>query len=326
MGKNLTVLLLFVSVLTHAQPAAEKYFQKIRNNTAQLTAFMSQMPKGGDLHHHSGGSLYAEPLLDRAIKEDFYLNTQTMAVTKEKGMGNDWIKFSELEKQGLLENYRIKILSHWSIKDYYPGLHPSDKLFFESFDKFWPAVEGHLAEGLMETKNRAIKDNVSYIETQFSPVHFTIESKDLNGYNNSLRQLAFNRNEKEVMQLLGTIYDSILNRGAVVQAIAFNKNFVEKLHDSLKIDDERFTMRYQNFVFRFMPPVDLFKSLVMSFISAEKSDLIVGVNIVAPEDGEVSMRDYWLHMLMFKFCHQKYPAVKYTMHAGELTMGLVQPE
>jgi hypothetical protein len=27
----------------------------------------------------------------------------------------------------------------------------------------------------------------------------------------------------------------------------------------LKIDNERFTMRYQNFVLRFMEPVDLFK-------------------------------------------------------------------
>ena len=29
---------------------------------------------------------------------------------------------------------------------------------------------------------------------------------------------------------------------------------------------------------------------------------------------------------MFKYCHSKYPDVKYTLHAGELTLGLVQPE
>jgi adenosine deaminase len=31
-------------------------------------------------------------------------------------------------------------------------------------------------------------------------------------------------------------------------------------------------------------------------------------------------------MLMFKYCHSRYPSVKYTLHAGELTLGLVQPE
>jgi hypothetical protein len=39
----------------------------------------------------------------------------------------------------------------------------------------------------------------------------------------------------------------------------------------LKIDNERFTMRYQNFVLRFMEPVDLFKNLVVAFISADES-------------------------------------------------------
>jgi adenosine deaminase/adenosine deaminase CECR1 len=51
----------------------------------------------------------------------------------------------------------------------------------------------------------------------------------------------------------------------------------------LKIDNERFTMRYQNFVLRFMEPVDLFKNLVVAFISVDP--LMAGVNIVSPEDG-----------------------------------------
>ena len=98
------------------------------------------------------------------------------------------------------------------------------------------------------------------------------------------------------------------------------------MHNDLKIDDSQFTMRYQNFVLRFMEPVDLFKNLVIAFISADGSPLMAGVNIVSPEDGETSMNDYWLHMIMFKYCHSRYPNVKYTMHAGELTLGLVQPE
>jgi adenosine deaminase/adenosine deaminase CECR1 len=35
-----------------------------------------------------------------------------------------------------------------------------------------------------------------------------------------------------------------------------------------------------------MEPVDLFKNLVIAFISTDSSDLMVGVNIVSPEDGE----------------------------------------
>jgi adenosine deaminase/adenosine deaminase CECR1 len=53
-------------------------------------------------------------------------------------------------------------------------------------------------------------------------------------------------------------------RDAAADAADFNTNFVAKLHNDLKIDNERFTMRYQNFVLRFMEPVDLFKNLVVA--------------------------------------------------------------
>jgi adenosine deaminase/adenosine deaminase CECR1 len=86
----------------------------------------------------------------------------------------------------------------------------------------------------------------------------------------------------------------------------------------LKIDNERFTMRYQNFVLRFMEPVDLFKNLVVAFISADSSPLMAGVNIVSPRRRATSMKDYWLHMVMFNYCHTKFPDVKYSMHGTNL--------
>jgi adenosine deaminase/adenosine deaminase CECR1 len=34
-------------------------------------------------------------------------------------------------------------MEKWSIKDYNEVSYPSDKLFFESFEKFSPAIVGH---------------------------------------------------------------------------------------------------------------------------------------------------------------------------------------
>jgi adenosine deaminase/adenosine deaminase CECR1 len=56
------------------------------------------------------------------------------------------------------------------------------------------------------------------------------------------------------------------------------------------------------------------------------SDLIVGVNIVGPENGVVAIRDYTLHMKMFRFLKQRLPTVKLAMHSGELVLGMVPPE
>jgi hypothetical protein len=319
--------LLFSALLNfgYAQ-TTNTYFEKIRNNDAALTAFFAQMPKGGDLHHHYSGSIYAEPMIERVIFENFYLNLETMQVAKEKPTTGKWETFSNLISSGKLDHYKQQLLQNWSIKDYNGVSYPSDKLFFESFGKFSPAIVGNFGQGLLELKNRAISENVSYIETQLSTIPSGINTEDIIGFNAKLRTLGANKDEAGVGQLLDSIYETLMKRDAAVYAEDFNTNFVAKLHNELKIDDARFTMRYQNFVLRFMEPIDFFKNLVIAFISSDTSPLMAGVNIVSPEDGETSMKDYWLQMVMFKYCHSRFPNVKYTMHAGELTLGLVQPE
>ncbi|MEO7978042.1 adenosine deaminase [Flavobacterium sp.] len=325
MTRIITFFCIFIAQISFSQ-SAESYLEKNRNNEALLTAFFQQMPKGGDLHHHFSGSIYTEPLLERAIAEDFYLNLVTMQVSKNKPSNGNWETFSSLKNKGQLAFYEQQVMQTWSAKDYNGVSVPSDDLFFDSFDKFFPVIDGHFAEGLIELKKRALSENVSYIETQFSIIPCDMKLDDLSDFNSKLRQAASQKDEKAVLKLLDNLYQSIQQKDAKKYAADFNTNFIAKLHKDLKMDDGRFTMRYQNFVLRFMEPVDLFKNLVIAFISANESKLVAGVNIVSPEHGENSMKDYWLHMVMFKYCHSKYADVKYTLHAGELTLGLVQPE
>lgn len=324
MTRIITLFCFFIAQIGFSQ-TAENYLEKIRNNEALLTAFFQQMPKGGDLHHHFSGSIYAEPLLERAIAEDFYLNLETMAVSKIKPAQGNWQTFSSLKNDGKLDFYEQKVMQTWSAKDY-NGSVPSDDLFFDSFQKFEPTIQGHFAEGMLELKKRALAENVSYIETQLSTIPCDMNVSDLTDFNSKLRQASSQKDEKVAMKLLDELYKAIQQKEAKKYATDFNTNFIAKLHKDLKIDDDKFTMRYQNFVLRFMDPVDLFRNLTIAFISANDSKLVAGVNIVSPEHGENSMKDYWLHMLMFKYCHTKFPDVKYTLHAGELTLGLVQPE
>ncbi|WP_348812702.1 adenosine deaminase [Flavobacterium maritimum] len=306
--------------------SANSYFEKIRNNEVALTAFFSQMPKGGDLHHHYSGSVYAEPILQYAILENFYLNTETMMVAREKPFNGNWEQFSTLRSKGQLEEFKQKIIHKWSVKDYNNVDYPSDKLFFEAFEKFMLASDEMFKSGLLELKNRAVKENLSYIETQLSTIPAAVNMEELTKLDPQLRTMAAEKDEKAIMELLDKVYKELMKKNVGIYAKDFNTNFVGKLHSDLKIDDDRFTMRYQNFVLRFMEPTELFKNLVVAFISADTSPLMAGVNIVSPEDGETSMKDYWLHMMMFKYCHSRFPDVKYTLHAGELTLGLVQPE
>jgi adenosine deaminase len=101
---------------------------------------------------------------------------------------------------------------------------------------------------------------------------------------------------------------------------------LENFHKSLNLDDDSFTLRFQNAFYRLKNPSYIFADLMVAFISSNQSPLINGVNIVGQEDSEVAMNDYWLHMQMYNFLSKKFPNAKNALHAGELTLGVVKPE
>lgn len=322
---RLVLLILLLSIEGHAQQAAS-YLEKIRGNTALLTAFFSQMPKGGDLHHHYSGSVYAETFLEYVIDKDLFVNKATLEISDKKSPQGEWSTFSDLKKEGTLTKYKQRLLQKWSVKDYNGVDNASDNQFFETFPAFGLTAKATLEKGLLEIRDRAKKENVSYIETIFASIPCESSVADLQRFNNRLRNVQEKRDAQAAIKLLDTLYQAMLSRNIRECAVQFNTGTLDRLHRTLSIDDSRFTMRYQNYVSRHAEPVDLFKNLITAFESANADTLIVGVNIVAREDHEISMKDYWLHMVMFRFCHTKYPAVKYALHAGELTLGVVKPE
>jgi adenosine deaminase len=73
-------------------------------------------------------------------------------------------------------------------------------------------------------------------------------------------------------------------------------------------------------------PQSVFAQILAGFETASADPRVVGINLVQPEDNPVAVRDFRLQMSMIDYLHGLYPAVKITLHAGELTEGLVAPE
>ncbi|NHA03720.1 adenosine deaminase [Mucilaginibacter sp. HC2] len=326
MKKYLTLIFLFFYFSVDAQ-SVNTYLDKIRNNPAKLTAFFSQMPKGGDLHHHYSGSVYAETFIKYVIEKDYFLNKQTLEVNNRKTSEDEnWTKFSTLEKDGQLSEYKFRLLQKWSIKDYNQVSIPSDKQFFETFPNFSIASRNDVETGLLEIKKRAIDEHVSYIETTFfSPACGRTDDVSLQ-FDPKLQVVLKEKNVTHCQAILDTVYGELIKKDIISCADNFSANTITKTHSSLHIDDDLFTMRYQTYTVRTFEATEVFKRLLSAFDAASKNPLIVGVNILSPENNDIAMRDYWLHMQMFRYLHMKYPGVKYSMHAGELTLGLVKPE
>lgn len=331
--KWLVAALIFCTSLStlSAQITAEKYatdyLNSIRDNRALLTVFFQQMPKGGDLHHHFSGSVYAETYFDFVVNSDYWVNVKTLAIFDKMPSPNaDIRKFSEIKAAGALNEIRYQLLRYWSVKDYFPGDEASDKHFFDAFDKFDLASKGVPRDGLLEIKQRAKAENVQYIECMYRSAKHGVDISDLKPYAIVMDSLLRQKNSSSLSIVLDSLYAHFMRKGIEGKVQDYTQA-LEKVHRELMIDDNTFTMRFQGYVTRVLEDqVTLFGNMLASFLSADRSPLIVGVNIVAPEDNPSAMHNYWLHMQMFKWCKQHFPKVKFSMHAGELTLGLVKPE
>jgi hypothetical protein len=306
------------------EKCTRRYFESIRDKEAELTAFFLDMPKGGDLHHHFAGSVYAESFATMAVLRQMWLHTSTLKLANQPGVESDWVKISDLQKSGTWSEYRDRLLRLWSVKDFQAAENrPSYAQFFNSFGHFGQ-IEDDLDGGLLELKKRAKAEKVAYLETMMKRVNCGPLPVKYQAYTTLLQNLARN-NESAALDTLRSLYRHFRTPALENCVRDFNANINER-HQRLAIDDADFTLRYQTYVLRVNDPMFLYRQLIASFLAAEWSPLVVGVNIVAPEHDEVSMSNYQLHMLMFRVCTEFHPNVKKSLHAGELVLGLVKPE
>ncbi|MFD1378841.1 adenosine deaminase family protein [Fodinicurvata halophila] len=85
------------------------------------------------------------------------------------------------------------------------------------------------------------------------------------------------------------------------------------------------TVRYIAQVLRTVPPAEVLAQSMVAFALAERDPRVVAVNLVAPEDNDLVLETYEEQMQIVGRLSEQYPEVGVTLHAGELTLGLVPP-
>src|SRR5579864_1696318 len=161
-------LLLLISVVAVAQTAEQRtarYLDSVRNQPSLLLAFLHEVPKGGDLHNHLSGAIYAEDLLDFAASDNFCVDRTTSQLlgapcdSCEKYTAKPGVRCAYGDH--ILYN---QIIDAWSMRNWRPGDESGHDHFFATFDKFELAADSHVAESIASVINRAAKENVCYIE------------------------------------------------------------------------------------------------------------------------------------------------------------------
>lgn len=304
----------------------ERTFETHVPNVAMQNLFFTQMPKGGDLHHHYSGSIYAETYLEWVKNNDWFIDTCNFKIVKTKG--NETCKIVTVDQLIADDTLYRKLLMLWSDKDFDNHSHnqlPPDSNFFNTFGYFSPISDQYMDVGLNIIKQRAISENVSYIESMLSRVGINssefFNTDEVKMFNNELRHATTQEEVNALLDRISAVYTRNQAFSAKVQ------NFVtelERRHEG--IDTANFTMRYQAYAVRVLDPLQVYTDLLASYKAVLSSPLIVGVNIVAPENNTVAINDYTLHMRMFNYLVGKYPQVPHSLHAGELTIGMVEPK
>ena len=78
-------LMLYPSVATSQEDldgSVSKLFEQIKTKPVELRHFLQNFPKGGDLHSHLSGAVYAESYLELASERDLCVDLKSKVLSK----------------------------------------------------------------------------------------------------------------------------------------------------------------------------------------------------------------------------------------------------
>lgn len=308
--------MLSLALSSLANASVQTYFDQIKHNPKALTSFFQTMPKGGELHYHLAGGAYPEAMIDLLRGYDYCLNSQTATVLP---LNPDCQKVQKSDLNTDSPLYH-QLISAWSMQDFDHRESGHDH-FFHAFGKFLPLVFDHRPALLVDIMQRAAQQHELYLEIMEIPDNAASTQFD------NLVQSAASDEEKQAILLKN--HDFQTNIQHTVDETANMLTEARQLLNCEQNPDQevcRLTIRFQYYVLREQSPNKVFAQALNGFEAAKRSNLIVGVNLVQPEDGPISLRDYQEQMSIFHYLHQQYPQVHVSLHAGEITPALANTQ
>jgi len=309
---------LSIVVLVKAGPplSIEQQLNQLRKSPPELYAFLLRMPKGGDLHNHLAGAIYAERFIDAAAASGLCIEKSDWKMVPTCTGPNDVeAKFADQDNHTYNE-----IIDAFSMRNYVPGRQSPHDHFFDSFGLFLLADKGHTGEFVADLARRAADQNESYIELMALVGGSTVAKLGA--------AAGFDGNfDSSADKLRAAGFDAVVS-GLKNTVDQIEKDRLAALHCEQDGSSAacQVTVRYVYQVLREFPKEQVFAQTMAGFGLAAADPRVVAINFVQPEDGINAMHDYHLHMQMVDFCKRLYPKVHITLHAGELVSGLVPPD
>jgi adenosine deaminase len=292
------------------------YLEQVRSDPARLHVFVQEMPKGGDLHTHLSGVPYAESFLKWAAEDGMCISTATWAITSAPcADGSRFV--TDIVADADLYDQAIDGLSMRN----FPLASPTfgHDHFFKAFALFGTVSENHKGEMLAEAARRAAADNTDYLELMI-----TLQSDPLA---EAAAKVAWTGDmETDYRNLLAGLHVPVATGAAEVDMLFAEERQLLSCDSAAPEHACRVTIRFIQQANRLSSHRKVFASLILGSELAMRDPRVVGVDLVAPEDAAPALANYDLHMQMLAFLKKKYPVLKISLHAGEITANFVEPQ
>jgi adenosine deaminase len=323
------LVVLLPTQLTHAQGArvqrnagtAEQrtasHYEVIRSRPPQLFAFLLRMPKGGDLHNHLSGTIYAESYIQWAADRGLCVNQVALAFATCDQSANQ-VPASTALTNGALYRQLVDSLSmrNWELS----GQSGHDH-FFDAFAKFGAVSGTQVGAMIAEAASRAARGRLRYLELMFTTdggVASRIGGQV--GWDGSPEQTLAKLKEANIGEA------AVQSRKNLLSAEQ-EKDKLLKCGTAQADPGCGVTIRYIYTVSRGGALGPVYAQMVAGLMMASEADSkVVALNMVGAEDALLSMENFTTQMKMLDFLHRQYPKAHIALHAGELAPGLVPPE
>ena len=284
-----------------------------------LRAFLYRMPKGGDLHNHLSGAAYAEANIRAGAARGGCFDPQTATVSPPPCVAPkrplaDAVGNAVLNKT---------LVNAWSMRDFVPTSGNSNHdHFFDSFALFGGVAQpGDMAA---EVVDRAGRQRMRYVELMI-----TFQG-------GAVGALA----DKVALRTPWTgdaaTFEAALKAAGLADLTAAARRDIDALEARMRAvmacdtaaphPGCAVTVRWLQQVTRTAPPARVFAASLFGMLLERADPRVVGIDFVAPEDNPVALSDYTAQMRMLDYLHARMPEAQVSLHAGELTLGLVRPE
>lgn len=324
-------------------PSAEldAVFAKAATSRPLLRILLTKLPKGADLHNHVGGGTYAEDFIAWAAAADgcFSKSAQSLVSAPCGEANGDLVALKGLPERD--PDLYSDIVDALSTRRFEQGVGDPEvsghRRFFRTFGR--SGRGGGADRGVRiqaEALRQAALDNTLYLELMAgsSASRAVVEASAAITWADPWMQTADGsppqRLDTKVLQARLDQLKPVIDKAtpAAIAGADANDKTIATLNRCGTAKPEPacdVTLRYLLSISRQRPPEVVFGQMAAAFALVKADPRYVGINILEPEDGPVSLRDYRLHMRLFAFFKTLYPDVPLTLHAGELAMGLTPP-